>query len=131
MGKAILAGPFVGEMGWEILRFAPHVLWTKIKKYKSKVKLIVLTRSDRFDLYGEHADILEPLKLNEEGKIQDCFRLTGFNKKEYHEIAKQFYKKYYTKYSIVDHIYPELENKQFLNKNQYPTNKTIINHMWL
>jgi len=119
MEKAILAGPMLGEFGWSLLRFAPYVLWNKIKKHNNKIKLIVLTRPERFDLYGVHADILEPIKINEKNKLQDCFRLTGISNEEYHNIAENFYKKYYDKFHIIDHIYPTIEKKKYTEKNQY------------
>jgi len=50
---AVLMGPFVGEMYWEAARFAPMLPHMLRSKYKNrKIKYIILTREDRFDLYG-------------------------------------------------------------------------------
>ena len=77
---AVLFGPFVGELYWEAGRFAPMLPYYR-EQYKNKknVKFIVLTREDRFDLYGKYADILVPLRVpgDEEKKTPECFRLKG------------------------------------------------------
>jgi hypothetical protein len=78
--KAILCGPFFGELWWEIFRFAPYVLWKKVKYYKDQdVKLIIFTRPERFDIYGQYASILVPLRINGDNEIlhQECYRLKG------------------------------------------------------
>ncbi len=125
MERAILVGPYIGELGWECLRFAPYALWKKFKHYKGNVKLIVLTREDRFDLYGKHSDVLVPLKI--EGDFTkykgNCFRLDGYPINQYKKIAKKFHDQYKDKYQIVEHIYPNIAGKQFLQKNQYPMNQ--------
>ena len=59
--KAVLFGPFLGELSWEFYRFAPYAIY--LKKRNPDIKLIVLTRKERFDLYGKHADILIPLRI--------------------------------------------------------------------
>lgn len=123
--RAILSGAHIPELGWELLRSCPFTLWTKIKKYDNKVKLIVLTRSDRFDLYGRHADILVPLNI--EGDYTkykpNCFRLDDFPMEQYNNINKVFYDKYSKQYEIIEHIYPKITGKQFLQKDQYPKNQ--------
>jgi len=119
--RAILAGPMMGEFGWETLRFAPHVLWQKISKYKNKVKLIVYTRPDRFDFYGINADIFEPLEIKGDySQYQsDCFKLQGFPEQEYHLLAQRMKAKYETQFNIVEHIYPRIHSRQYTEKEQY------------
>jgi len=120
--KVILCGPYIGELGWELLRFAPYILWKKLNK---NAKLIILTRKERFDLYGKHAHILVPLQI--EGDYTkykpNCFRLDGFLIHRYENIAKKFYNQYKDQYNIVDHIYPKIAGKQYAQKNQYPQNQ--------
>ncbi len=126
--KAILFGPFVGELYWECGRFAPilsHMVNHPSPKDRSS-KYIVLTREDRFDLYGTHADILVPLKIPDDynGKIQpDCFRLHGMKKGLYKELIELFRKKYEKDYKIVRHIYPNITKNIFANKNQFAKEK--------
>jgi hypothetical protein len=128
--KAILFGPFIGELGWEILRFAPMLKYYKQNKYniKNDIKYIILTRQDRFDLYGKNANILLPLNIeNDYDKyLPDCFKLLNYPISEYNKIVKLFYNKYKNKYDIINHIYPKLENKQYCNKNQFNKNKMIF-----
>jgi len=45
----IIMGPFIGELGWEILRWSPFVRWFK-NKYPNKT-IVSATRKDRCDLY--------------------------------------------------------------------------------
>lgn len=124
MEKALLAGPIMSELGWETLRFAPHILW---KKKRLKIKLIVFTRPDRFDLYGQVADILIPLKI--EGDFTtykgNCWRLDHYPIDKYYHIANKLYNKYSKRFKIVEHIYPNIRKNQFLNKIQFPLPQMI------
>ena len=62
MKKSIaLFGPFIGSLSWEFYRFAPLMIFLK-RLYPDK-KIAVLTRPERFDLYGQYADYLIPLKF--------------------------------------------------------------------
>jgi len=126
--KAILC-VHIGEMGWEILRFAPHVLWTKYKKFNGRAKLIVLTRPDRFDLYGHSADILEPLIIEGDFKKyqSDCFKLTGYPIQKYRKLMIDLDKKYSDKYDIVCRIQPDIDKRKFTEKNQLPSNEMLYN----
>lgn len=126
MEKAVLVGPCVGEMYWELARFASHVIWKKKNKYKDK-KLIVFTRPDRFDMYGKYADILVPMRIKGDGirYVADCFRLKGF--KEKNELIKQFRDKYEKRFKIIEHIYPNCSGKNWSSKNQYPPNQMLFN----
>ena len=123
MRKVLLAGPYVGEFGWENLRFAPHILWKKRVKHKNKVKLVVYTRDDRFDLYGQ--DVFEFKKLSINGDYTkftpDCFKLTGFNK--YQDIAKEFFNEYNKRFDIVEHIYPSIKRRDFQRKDLFNWNE--------
>ena len=128
--KIILAGPFCGEFGWEILRYVPHILWWKCKKYKGNVKLVVYTRPDRFDLYGSYADELIPLIINGDhiSRNSDCFKLSGFSDEDYNKLVKDIYNQYRSKYKIVKHIYPVIEKKKYTHKHQFPSNQTYYKY---
>jgi hypothetical protein len=124
--KAVLFGPFVGELYWECGRFAPilsHMVSHPSPKDRNN-KYIVLTREDRFDLYGTYADILIPLKIPNDynGKVQpDCFRLHGMKKGLYPELVDLFRSKYEKEYKIVRHVYPNIH--RFADKNQFVKEK--------
>jgi len=120
--KAVLMGPFVGELYWEAGRFAPMLPKMVVDQYKNQnVKFIVLTREDRFDLYGKFADILVPLRIegDYENMKPECFRLIGLSVEKYKDIAKKFRSKYEERYKIIKHIYPDIRKPAFTNKNQY------------
>lgn len=121
----VLMGPFVGEFYWEAGRFAPMLPAMRARKYKNKnVKYIVLTRHERFDLYGKFADILVPLKIegDYQDKMPECFRLLGFGPGQVKDLADKFKNKYSERYNILEHIYPNVSKGHFVNKNQYPRN---------
>lgn len=131
MEKAILLGPCVGEMFWEFLRFAPVLPYLKFKKYKKKnYKFIIFTRQDRFDMYGTYADILVPLKIPGDGSqyLPNCFRLEKFTNEEYKQLVKNFSKSYTKRFKIVEHKYPDIKGKSFLNKNQFPTTEMLFKY---
>lgn len=121
--NAILFGPFVGELYWEAGRFAPLLSHMIYKTRKGQdITYIVLTREERFDLYGKHADILVPLKIENDycdKRMPNCFRLNDFAEAQYHQLAKGFRKKYKERFKILEHIYPSVDKHMFLNKNQY------------
>jgi len=125
--KAILVGCFVGELGWEFMRFSA-ILPYYYKKYKKQnVKFVVMTRQDRFDIYGQYADIFVPLRIDGDGTKYkpDCFRLMGYPVKKYMNVVNQFYNKYQKRFEIIKHVYPKMENKLFARKNQF-SNKEMI-----
>lgn len=125
--NAILMGPFVGELYWECGRFAPMLPKFK-KKYKGKdVTYIILTREERFDLYGKYANILVPLRIPGDyvDKSPECFRLRGLKNIKYEELAKDFFKKYKERYNIIKHVYPNNKKPQFQNKNQFRKNEML------
>jgi hypothetical protein len=129
---AILLGPCVSEFYWEAGRFAP--LLPFMRKSYSKIskhpKFIVLTREERFDLYGRFADILVPLKIDGDYTkyAPNCYRLNDFPHEHYEKIASDFYKKYEERFNILDHLYPKVDGKHFLNKNQFQINRMIFSY---
>jgi hypothetical protein len=96
------------------------MIHTEYKKRKD-ITYIVLTRKDRFDLYGKFADILVPLRIpgDYEKLSPNCFRLNGLKPPQYHEIAKKFKTKYSQRFKILNHYYPDVSKRQYINKNQY------------
>jgi len=129
---AILMGPCVGEFYWEAGRFAPLLPFmrrsnSKIQKYP---KFIILTRDERFDLYGRYADILVPLKIDGDYTqyVPNCYRLNDFPNSEYERIASDFKRKYEERFNILDHLYPKVDGKHFLNKNQFQVNRMIFSY---
>ena len=124
---AVLMGPFVGELYWEGGRFAPMLPHMINKEYKNRkdVAYIILTRKERFDLYGRFADILVPLKIPGDYKTlsPNCFKLNGLKGIQYKDIINKFKKKYEQRYKILKHIYPDISKPQYVNKNQYHRNK--------
>lgn len=130
--RAILFGPFVGEMYWEAARFVPMIPYMR-KNTKPKLKgakYIVLTREDRFDLYGKYVDILVPLKIpgDYETLRPDCFRLWGLTGDLYQKIIDSFVKKYEDRFRITQQIRPNIVKRQFGNKNQFRQDKMIFEY---
>ena len=127
---AILMGPFVGELYWEAGRFAPMLPYFRFKKYKNrKVKYIIYTREERFDLYGKCASILVPLRIDGDYKglkQPNCFRLNGLKAPHYEEVAKKFKAKYQQRYNIMEHVYPNVKKGAFDRKGQYNTNQMMF-----
>lgn len=121
--KAILAGPFIGELFWEIFRFAPIVLYKKFIEYKNEADLIVWTRPDRFDIYGNASNILVPLRLDENNYTQDCYSMTGFSESEYNNLSKLIRFNFEERYDIIEHIYPNISNRNYCNKFQFYNKK--------
>ncbi len=119
LSKAFLIGPFVGELLWECLYFAPYAIY--LKKFKPKAKLIVFTRPTRFDLYGQYADILVPLNLPfDKTKHQNGFGHKQINHTSYEKLAKSLFDKYKKRFDIFRHVYPDIEYFYSKVKWQFP-----------
>lgn len=117
---AILFGPVFGELWWELFRFAPSLIFKRTHDYKDQnVKFIVFTRPDRFDIYGQYADILVPLRIDGDGSKYkaDCFRLTNFPKQNVDDLIQRFRLKYESRFNVIDHIFPNLQ--RFADKSQF------------
>jgi hypothetical protein len=120
--KAFLFGPFLGELSWEFYRFAPYAIY--LKKHTPDIKIIVLTRKNRFDLYGKYADILIPLRIaNEDIFAQREFGLNGYKTEHYDTIKKYFYEKYNKRFDIVDHFCPLTHGWRRKIRWQFPRDK--------
>lgn len=119
--RAMLVGPFMGELYWEFGRFAPYVIGKKVKSYNNNITMIVMTRLDRLDIYGNYADKVIPLTIEGDNDryIQDCFKLTDFPDIEYTRILDSFHNQFGDRYSIVENIRPDLSAEQFANKQQF------------
>lgn len=120
--KAILFGPFFGEASWEYFRFSPYAIY--IKKTNPDSLLIALTRESRFDLYGQWADILIPLKIQDEKKYtQKAFKLLSYDTEMCKRITELFASRYKDKYRIKDHYVPDISTLRYRLKWQFPRDK--------
>jgi hypothetical protein len=112
----------LGELSWEFYRFAPYVIY--LKKHNPDIKIIVLTREERFNLYGPYADILIPLRIkNESVFAKNCFGLTGYKSEYYDMIKKYFYEKYKKRFDIVEHFCPLVNSWRKKIRWQFPRDK--------
>jgi len=116
--KAFIFGPFIGELYWEMYRFAPYAI--SLKKRFPNYHLIVFTRSRSFDLYGQYASILVPLKIDDNIYKEDGFKIKGYYVDEYVHIYNFIEKKYMKTYKIVDHYAPRIEGFMYKVKWQFP-----------
>ncbi len=118
--KTILFGPFVGELCWEFFRFAPYAI--NLKKTNPYLKLIVLTRPSRFDLYGQYANILVPLRLREKSNF-DGFGMTRYLDENYYELVEYFRKKFKKRFRLIYHHYPDVRSWRRKVRWQFPRDK--------
>lgn len=120
-----------GEFFWEFGRFAPHFIWKRLKQYKNRddVEFIVLTKPENFDMYGRHANILVPFNLNGNTKYKpNCFRLDNMTTDEYLSIINTFKEQFKSRYNILETIYPNINGKNYVNRNQYQENQKNYNY---
>jgi hypothetical protein len=124
--KAYLFGPFFGELSWEYFRFAPYAIY--LKKISPDIKMIVLTRPSRFDLYGQYADILIPQRLEkEETYNQSAFKLINYGDVLYETLARKYKMMYEKRYDILDHHYPDIGGWRYKVKWQFPRDRMDYN----
>lgn len=138
--KAFLFGPFIGELYWEMYRFAPYAI--SLKKRFPKHHLIVFTRRERFDLYGQYANIFIPLKIGSRKFEAKKFTIKGFSISDYIDLCKYIKKRYMNLYNIVDHYTPRIDAFMYKVKWQFPRkymdydfkprvkNRNIVNNIY-
>lgn len=122
--NAILCG-HIGEFGWEVLRFAPHIFWLMKEKYPNS-KLILCTRKDRIELYGDLPTEILPFNFNNQ-ENSDCFTITGLQYNEYKYKINQYIKETEKKYNIQHIFFPRIEGKRYTEKYQILENEKIYN----
>jgi len=116
---AYLFGPFVGDLSWEFFRFAPFAIY--IKKQHPKIPLIVFTRENNFDLYGDYANILVPLRIpNDSILTRNCFKVEKLTIKDYNRIANKVCQKYKKRFDIIEHYYPDIGLWRYKIRWQFP-----------
>jgi len=120
-------GPFVGELYWEYFRFAPYVF----KKNPKNYPLVVLTRPDRYDIYGERAIEFSPLTIKGDSikRFGECFRMMGLTGDDYLRISTAFRKEMEKKYRIIDHIIPPIAKPDYLNKDYFPIKDRLFEYI--
>jgi len=125
--KIILVGPFVGELYWEYFRFAPYVFKKNINNYP----LVVLSRLDRYDIYGERCCEFIPLNIDGDSinKFGECFRMTGMLHQKYYEIVSAFKLEMDKKYNVITHFFPPFKKPDFTNKKYYPLSKRLFEYL--
>ena len=120
--KAYLFGPFFGELSWEYFRFAPYAI--HLRKNEPDKNIVVMTRPERFDLYGQYADVLVPLKIeNEEMYDQSAFKLMGFDLAMCDRLCDIFRISYKKKYQIEGFFVPDISTLRYKIKWQFPRGK--------
>jgi hypothetical protein len=119
MRDARLYGPYLGELSWEFYRFAPFVIYNKIRY--PFIKTIILTRPSRFDLYGSYADIFVPLKMKDENEdLQEGHGMKGFDLKLYDRLVRNFHMRFSGRFNILSHQYPDIREWFRKVKWQFP-----------
>jgi len=80
-------GPFVGELGWEIQRWAGYVRW--FKQQNPEKKVYIVTRKGREDLYEGSVDGISSVIFNEDytqALRPNMYRLDGLQQVYYDSI---------------------------------------------
>jgi len=125
--KVVVAGPCYGELFWEFFRFAPYIF--TIMRDNPELKLIVHTRRERYDIYGEWAHEFISLNIPKiDNTFPDCFRLTNLSEFDKIQIEMDGLRKINEKYDIIYCIRPDISNNQFCNKNQYPMQMRLFDY---
>lgn len=123
----------IGEFYWECARFASYLIWKRKIQYKNQqdINFIVLTREDRFDLYGQYVDILVPLKIDGDNTTynQNGYRLDNFPTNKYNELINNFRSYFEKDYEIIEHIYPDISKAQFCNRQQYKKEEMLFDFL--
>jgi hypothetical protein len=120
--RAMLFGPYVGSLNFELYRFAPYAIF--LKKQNPATKLIVFTRPERLDLYGRFVDIFVTLRLDGDSESQQKgFSSFLFSDDAYKLLVNAISRKYISQYNKFDHYYPETTQIMRNVRWQFPKDK--------
>jgi len=124
MKELLLAGPFIGSLKYEYCYFVPYILF--LKKNRPDLELAVFTRPERFDLYGQYANYLVPLRLeNDIEKDQIFYKSKNFDNIDYELLVKKIYYMYSQRFDKIAHIYPNIKDFYYQVKCQFPRNRML------
>jgi hypothetical protein len=125
--KAIIFGPFIGEILWELYYFVPHFIYRCLANKKDK-KIIVITREDRFDLYGMYTDIFSPIRIEKDINIQkNHFSISGLSTSSFNKIKKDYIQHFEKTFIIDEVICPKISAWKKDIKWQFPRDETNYN----
>lgn len=116
--QAFIFGPFVGDLYWEAYRFAPYAI--SLARRFPKHHIIVFTRPEHFDLYGQYADILVPLVIPEGMYVPQKFKLKAYPFSEYNALKRYIRRVYENLFQVTDHFCPRVEGYMWKIKWQLP-----------
>jgi len=60
--------------------------------------------------------------------MPNCYRLDNYPLKEFNKVVQNFYNKYSKRFNIIEHIYPKIQKKMFLQKGQFPQRQMIYEY---
>ena len=121
--KSIVYGPFIGEFLWELYYFVPHFIYKR--KRNNTHKHIVITRDDRFDLYGTYADVLCPMRFGNDDQLKkDKFSIENLNEYSFDKIKEEYLKQLSKKYEIEKVVFPKIRGWYKEIKWQFPRDET-------
>lgn len=120
--EEIVWGPFLGEIGWELMRWCGFI--RNYKKQNPTKKVIVMTRSSRIDLYYNDVDDILPITIDD----------------DYTTVRPNMYRADFIDpmvpvklKSIIKHLYPNAylfeppKGKDSSNRNYFPADQMDFN----
>jgi len=111
----VVFGPFIGELGWELFRWAGYIRWVK-QQYPEK-DVVVATRSDRVDLYrGSVNEIYTFDILGDYSKYKpNCYALNAYPASERNRLIDRI-KEMYPNHTLIPP--PDTGSKNFFKNEQ-------------
>jgi hypothetical protein len=121
MRTALLFGPFVGDIIYEMCYFAPHAIYRKKESSDKGTKLIVFSRPDRLDLYGQYVDIFVPLNLaNDLEEFQNGWGSDIYTSDVFSSLISVFKRKFVSRFNDVENFIPTIKGNLSKLKWQFP-----------
>jgi len=122
MKCGMIFGPFVGEMIYEMSYFAPYAIYKK--KNDPNRQLVVFTRPDRLDLYGQYVDIFVPLNLKDDDEsFQSGWSSSIYNSEVISSLISVIKSKFVSRFHEVSHFIPYTKGNLSYVRWQFPRNE--------
>ena len=113
---------------WELYYFIPHFIY-KCHNKKDR-KIIVITREERFDLYGRYTDIFSPIRIDKDDEMKKIhFSIYGLSATAFNRIKKDYIVHFEKKFTIDEVICPKISAWKKDIKWQFPRDETDYNFL--
>lgn len=122
--RVIAAGPFLGELGWELSGFSGAIRYMKTDPQFSQYKFVVMSYAGRYPIYHDFADLFIPLPswFTNLGLVQSSYEATSISPQMYGDLIKYMHR-FFTAAEVVEVRTPRGHTFDFIGTRRQAWNR--------